>query len=463
MTAFKNKINIFNYWKINIDSLSEEQRNKNIILNIKLSFLFRIILFILNLFAVPLLLSTLGFESYGVWISIISLASWITLMDIGISLSLRNKVTFALLNMDYNLANQYISTFFFYFSRLFFIVIICSFFFILNVNWQVLLNTKSINEISLKISIVLIVISICVNFLFGAVNQLINSVQLSSLSNLMNIIFNVIFMIGVYFYKYKHTANLIHISLFYLISQLLSILIINYFFFSEYKYLFPKKSNFKKKFIIDLLKSGKNFFIIQIGLLIMFSTDNFLVGYLFGPKEVVSYSTYFRLYGTIGTVAGLFMSPLWSSYSEAYANGKYNWILKSFKNIKLLLLPIIFVLIILFLFSDKLVYLWVGQYIKVNFTLKLYLSLFVILNIWNTMFANFLNSIGQTRVNMICSLLSIFLNTFLAVYFAKYLHLGPSGVVLSTIISLSLFSISGSIEAHKILNRSKLGQKITYE
>jgi O-antigen/teichoic acid export membrane protein len=463
MMIFKNKINVFYYWKINLDSLSEEQRNKNIVLNIKLSFLFRIILFILNLFSVPLLLSTLGFESYGVWISIISLSSWITLMDIGISLSLRNKVTFALLNMDYNLANQYISTFFFYFLKLFLIVIICSLFLILNFNWRVLLNTKSINEITLKISIVLIIISICVNFLFGAVNQLINSVQLSSLSNLMNIFFNVIFMIEVYFYKYSQTANLIHISLFYLTSQLISIFIINYFFFSEYKKLFPKKSNFNKKLIIELLKSGKNFFIIQIGLLIMFSTDNFLVGYLFGPKEVVSYSTYFRLYGTIGTVAGLFMSPLWSSYSEAYANDEYDWILKSFKKIKQLLLPIIIFLIILYLFSDKFVYLWVGQYIKVNFTLKLYLSVFVILNIWNTMYANFLNSIGQTRVNMICSLFSIFLNTILAVFFAKYLHMGPSGVALSTIICLSLFSISGSIQAHKILRRAKRGLKISYE
>jgi O-antigen/teichoic acid export membrane protein len=460
---FKNKINIFYYLKISSSVLSEEQRNKNIILNIKLSFLFRIILFVLNLFSVPLLLNTLGFEFYGVWISIVSLASWITLMDIGVSLSLRNKVTFALLNMDYDLANQYISTFFFFFSKLFFFVLVCSVLLILSLNWQYLLNTKSIDEITLKISIVLIVISICVNFIFGAVNQLINSVQLSSLSNLTNIIFNVIFLIGISFYKYAHSANLIYISLFYLLSQLLSITLINYLFFSEYNYLIPQKSNFNKKFIQGLLKSGKNFFIIQIGILIMFSTDNFLVGYLFGPKEVVSYSTYFRLYSTIGVVAGLFMSPLWSSYSEAYANGHYNWILKSFTKIIVLLFPVILVLIILYLYSDKVVYLWIGQNIKVAATLKIYLSLFVVVNIWNTIFASFLNSIGQTRVNMICSLYGIFINTFLAFYFSKYLSMGPSGIVLATIISLLLFSILGAIESYRILNNSKSGEKIIYE
>ena len=63
---------------------------------------------------------------------------------------------------------------------------------------------------------------------------------------------------------------------------------------------------------------GFQFFIIQIAVIVIFTTDKILITQLFGPEYVASYDVVFKLFSIITIAHGILMAPLWSAYSDAY-------------------------------------------------------------------------------------------------------------------------------------------------
>ena len=78
--------------KINIFKKSNSL-SKVIFLNILFSYLFYGISLLVSFFSIPYLLELLSDNQYGVWITIFSVLTWFTFLDLGISQGLRNKLT----------------------------------------------------------------------------------------------------------------------------------------------------------------------------------------------------------------------------------------------------------------------------------------------------------------------------------------------------------------------------------
>lgn len=76
--------------------LSEKNINKNIVLGVA----YKPISMFLSYIYVPVALSFLGEEKYGVWATILSVLSWISLFDVGIGNGLRNKLAECFTNND---------------------------------------------------------------------------------------------------------------------------------------------------------------------------------------------------------------------------------------------------------------------------------------------------------------------------------------------------------------------------
>ena len=82
-------------------------------------------------------------------------------------------------------------------------------------------------------------------------------------------------------------------------------------------------------------------------------------------------------------------------------------------------------------------------------------SFFVLISIWNNIYAYFLNGISETKVQTRTAIIGGILNIPLVFLFVKYLHFGLSGVVLSMCFSLLPFSIFGPKEAYRFINKMK--------
>jgi O-antigen/teichoic acid export membrane protein len=125
-------------------------RTLNFINQLKKSFIYKIIGVIISFFLIRLMIQYLGIEMYGIWVVILTFINWIIFFDFGITNGIKNKLTEALSNNDYELSKEYISTgyviLFILFFILFFIFLIVSYF----INWQLIFNTTILDNTLLK-------------------------------------------------------------------------------------------------------------------------------------------------------------------------------------------------------------------------------------------------------------------------------------------------------------------------
>ena len=81
----------------------------------------------------------------------------------------------------------------------------------------------------------------------------------------------------------------------------------------------------------SVLKVGGGFFAIQLGLLVLNSTNQVLINLLFGGEAVVDYTLYYRLYSMAAMIFTLFTQPVWSEITVRYAKGDLQWIRKIYR------------------------------------------------------------------------------------------------------------------------------------
>ena len=83
------------------------------------------------------------------------------------------------------------------------------------------------------------------------------------------------------------------------------------------------------------------------------------------------------------------------------------------------------------------------------------MGIYTIINVWNSIFAYFLNGISALNVQMMTSIIAGIIIIPISILFARNFGLGNAGVVLGTIISLSLFAVAGPIQTYFELRKLK--------
>ena len=100
---------------------------------------------------------------------------------------------------------------------------------------------------------------------------------------------------------------------------------------------------------------------------------------------------------------------------------------------------------------------WVGNKIKIPFTLTLMMGIFAIISTWNNIFAYFINGAGKIKLQMLYAIIGMIINIPISIYFAKNLNMGSAGVTLGTCCSLLLGFVLAPIQCLKIINKTAKG------
>ncbi|ELI6450347.1 polysaccharide biosynthesis C-terminal domain-containing protein, partial [Photobacterium damselae] len=86
-------------------------------------------------------------------------------------------------------------------------------------------------------------------------------------------------------------------------------------------------------------------------------------------------------------------------------------------------------------------------------------AIMISLRIWNGNFSTLLNGLGRTKLQIYISFITVFLNIPLSILMVDYFNFGVEGIVLSTIICLSIFSIIAPIYCNVLItNVSKVNK-----
>lgn len=429
--------------------LGRENRNKNLIIHIVLSFFYKILAIGLNYMLIPLTFNYLDNERYGIWVTILSILSWMGFFDIGLGNGLRNKLSEALALNDIKTARIYISTTYavvFFIAIILFAVFICILPFI---SFNKVFNTELIpNSEFLKVLIVVGGLFL-LNFVFSLCNQVFYASQKASLPAINQLLSNLLAYITIKLLICFSSGSLLYVGICYGSSILLSNLILMCIFFKTYKFLRPSIKFLNFCVIKDVSFPGIGFFIIQMACLIIFTTDNIIITQLFGPEQVALYNIVFKLFSGITILHGLIIAPLWSGYTDAFVKRDFNWIKKTIKIMNLLMFPIILGTMIIIISVNEIIIIWFKSAINVPSSLAVMMGIYIIISTWNNIYAYFLNGIGLIKPQVYTAFVGGLINIPLSIYLA--LIIGVKGVILGTIVSLSFFAIIGPYQTYLLL------------
>ncbi len=413
------------------------------------SVVFRGIQVIINILLVRLLLNILGKYEYGLWVTMSSVLSWLSLANIGLGHGMRNKVAEAVALGQKKLAQTYIST---TYALLGFMCIFL-FIFIWTVDFFVNLNSffNVTQKISSDMSSVFFIIGLSVifQFLLGLLNSVFGALHKIALSNALAALGNILVLLILYwFYKYSN-LSLFHVALIYSGVPLLILLIATIIFYSFKNYLRPKISSidFSKSSI--LLTMGGKFFILQIAAVILFTTDNLIISKLFSPADVTPYNVVFKYFSIISVGFTAMAAPFWSGTTDAYVKKDYYWIKKSIKKLITFWLFGTLIVLLMVYFSPKVYNLWIGKGLQIPIALSVSFGVYVLVNSWNAIFSAIINGIGELNFSFKLAILGALINIPLSIYLSNIF--GITGVVWATILCQLLASVLIPIQCYYLL------------
>ena len=432
-----------------------ENRSKNYIKQIKGSFIFKGLAIFASFLSIPLMIKYLGVEQYGVWSTLLSIVSWIILFDIGIGNGLRNKISEALAKENKQEAHKYISTAYTIIGTISVMLILIFLITSEYIPWQKVFNITSISNQELQSIVNITTIFLFLNFWISLINQVFNGFQKTSLVVFNQFLSNIFSLLAVFVLYSFYETSLMKLAFSYGISLVSSSLILSIWFYNKNKEFIPKISSFNIKKMKSITSLGFQFFIIQIAVIVIFTTDKILITQLFGPEYVASYDVVFKLFSIITIAHGILMAPLWSAYSDAYHRNDIEWIKKTIKNqLKIYVLLILGTMILAFL-AKPIVALWIGKEISIDSMLIVSMVFFIIVTTWNNIFAYFINGTNKLYVQINTSIIAMLINIPLSIFFVRFFEMGVYGIVFATCLALSFFAIFGSIQTYKILRGNK--------
>lgn len=431
---------------------SSESRTQEYISQLRKSFIFKTLTLGSTFITIPIMIKYLGEQQYGIWSTLLSIVSWIVLFDIGIGNGLRNKISESLAKNSMQEAQNYISTAYVIIGIisifLFFIILIFS----SSISWQNIFNIRVISNSELKKIVHITIFFLFMNFWLSLINQVFNGLQKASFVILNQFLSNCLILIFVSVLYIFYESSLVKLAFLYGFALMVSNVLLSLWFYLNHNELMPRIKYFHLKYIKSITNQGIQFFIIQIAVVVIFTTDKILITQLFGPEYVANYDIVFKLFSIISIVHSLIMAPLWSAYTDAYYRRDIIWIKQTLKyQIKIYPLIVLSVIFLIFT-SQSIISLWIGKNVIVDYSLIISMAFFILISTWNNIFAYFVNAINQLDVQIKTSVAAIFLNIPLSIFLVKVLHVGVYGVVLATSISLFLFTIFGTLQVWKILN-----------
>lgn len=424
--------------------------------NIAISFITKALSIGASLLLVPITIHYVNPVQYGVWLTLSSIITWFSFFDIGFGNGLRNKFAESVAKGKYKLAKAYVSTTYAVLG-LISIGSTITFFFLNNyLNWPKILNAPDSLKKELGLLALIVFVFFCIQFVLQLITVILTADQQPAKASSFNLLGSILSLVLIFILTKTTKGSLIYLGLSLGVMPILVLTLSTIWFYThEYRKYAPSLKYVKFKFSKNLLNLGGKFFIIQIGALVLFQTDNIIIAQIFGSKEVTTFNVAYKLFSAILMVFTIIITPLWSAYTDAYSRNDMQWIRKSLFKMRKLWVLLIFSTILLFLISAYIFRWWVGDSVTVPISLSLALSLYVIVYTWQTIHVFLLNGIGKIKLQLYLVVISALINIPLAFFLGK--RIGLAGVSLANTVLFIIMGIIFFIQVSKIINNSAKG------
>ncbi len=388
--------------------------------NISWSFIVRIIGLIVGLVTVPIFDGYFGDNSnYGVWLTIISVLTWILQFDFGFSNGLRTQFSKAYKLKDWSLCKAYLKSTYKISIISGVVIALLGMVLAFSLPWNSIYNIdfQIINKQTLSITMMIVFLSVAFEFSLRPIRSTMDAVGKSAVSSSLNLISNILLLICASFLTFLNFSGnkFIILAIIYIICINIPLIISTIVLFRrELNNCIPSLKG-KIDFAATKQLMGLNlvFFIIQIANLVLYGFNDILISNFFGPSFVTDYTKYYKIFSIIVTIyTSVFQAPIWVAVSKAAACGEVSKI-KKLQKLTLVLSFIFTAIAVLVSAALPLIFnVWLGE--SAPYFSWIYVAVFlsdILIRIWLcafTLIGNGLGAIkGQCIVYSIAALLKI--------------------------------------------------------
>lgn len=405
--------------------------------------------------SIPLMITYLGQEQFGVWSTLLTVISWIVFFDLGIGNGLRNKVAEALAKNKIDEASKYIGSAYTLLGSVALSLWLAFTVLAYWIPWQDVFNTRAVAEVVLRETILITIFFVALNFWVSLITALLSAVQLTSITALGQLVTNLIALTLTFIISRETESSIRSLALVHGTALISANIALSIWYYRTHPELRPR-IYLERNHITPLLGIGIPFFVIQLAVLIIFTTDKVLIAQLFGPEHVAQYEVVLKLFSVITFGHTLITTPLWSAYTDAYHRQDIKWIREMLNSQITIFLGVMLSIVLLAMVSPTIISAWISSNFVIPKKLVIAVSLFVLVSTWNNVFAIFLNGIGRIRVQLYTAVIAMIANVPLSILLAKKTNLGISAVVIGTTCSLLIASVALPVQVHQILKMEKI-------
>lgn len=425
--------------------------------NIILSFLFRIISIVVSLLLVPISISYLSPEKYGIWITISSIISWMTFFDFGLAHGFRNRFAESIANGDFDLARKYVSTTYIVMAIVFFILMLLTSMINFVIDWCTVLNISQDLGTELNKVFQILIIFFCLKMILDIFLTMMTAYQRPAVSMGIISIGDIISLVLVYILTLFSYQNLSLLALVITATPCIVTFSISVLAFkrNDFKKISPSLKFVDFSLVKKIFGIGSQFFVIMISMLFIFQFTNIIITRELGASSVTLYNVTYKIFNVVIVVMTILMTPLWSAFTDAYTKNDYIWMKKCLKRVEKLGLFLVPIIIILLLSSEFIFDIWLGGKVQTSFYFTIMMALFAIFRVLGQIYMYPLNGIGKIRLQLISYLIIAFIAIPSIIYFTRIW--GLIGTMIIPTITFLIQMIVNRIQLIKIINKSATG------
>jgi O-antigen/teichoic acid export membrane protein len=215
-------------------------------------------------------------------------------------------------------------------------------------------------------------------------------------------------------------------------------------------WLRPSVRSFDPDTTRQLFRLGLAFLVPQVAALGILGIDNIVIAQTLGPEAVSTYATVFRVPTILVTLCTMSLSPLWPAYAEAAARADHEWIRKTHR---LALRRVIGLSVVsgvaLCLFGRWAISTWTRGHVVPSISLLLADAVWMPVTLWCIVHATLLNGLDRVRGQAIYGLASAAINIGLSIVMAR--RFGSTGVSWATSIAALVPAVFSYVELRRYL------------
>lgn len=421
--------------------------------NVVGSLLIKMMSIAISLVMVPMTIHYINPTQYGIWLTMSSIAAWISFFDIGFTQGLRNRFAEAKAKGHTILAKTYVSTAYFFIGIIFFSVWIILLLSNQFLDWGKILNIdqQSAREVSLLAYIIFSYF--CFQFVFKIISTILIADQKPAKAVLLDFLGQIFSLIAIFLLTKLTSGSLVYLALALGVAPTLVIAGANlYFFKTKYKEYAPSLEFVKKKYAKNIVTLGLKFFVLQIAAIVQYQSILFLITHYFDPLQATSYHIAYRYFGILQMGFVILVTPLWSGVTDAYTSGDLEWIKNAVTKYLYVLIPFILTGAAMLAVAKPIYDLWLGENVVViPFSISLLCYIYISTTLFAYIFVFVINGIGALQIQFYSSIVTSVGFVALAMVLIKHFHFGVESILISSIVSNLFGFVIAPIQYYQII------------